>query len=70
MVNESDYFRENMSAEEQEKAMKDFVEACKKEHQQVPIWIRMQMDEEDIIPPSKDLQKALEDIDEEFGVKK
>lgn len=69
MVKESDYFHDGMDAEEFEQAINDFVEACKKEKQPIPMWVRMQLDEENIIPPSDELVKALEEIDKEFGVK-
>lgn len=76
MVDEKDYFRDNMDRDDFEKALSDFVEACEKEGQQVPLWARMQLGEEEIIPPDYDevndpeLQEALEEIDKEFGVKK
>lgn len=69
MVKESDYFHKGMTFEERSKAIDEFVEACQKEGQQIPLWIRMQLDEEEVIPPDPELKKALEDIDKEFGVK-
>ena len=69
VVKESDYFHEDMDFEEFQKALKEFVEACKKEKQQIPLWVRMQMDEENIIPPSDELKEELEKIDKEFGIK-
>ena len=70
MVRAEDYFKEGMSAEEYEDALNDFVEACEEEGQQIPLWARMQIDEEEITPPDPELTEALEEIDREFGVKK
>ncbi len=69
-VKEEDFFKENMTAEEFNDALNDFVEACEEAGQQIPLWVRMQLDEEEITPPDPDLVKALEELDKEFGVKK
>ena len=69
MVNEKDYFKEGMDEEEFDKALKDYVAACKKAKQHLPIWVRMQLDEEKVTPPDPDLERALKEIDKEFGVK-
>ena len=76
-VKESDYFHEGMSWEEKMDALQEFVIDCQKAHQPIPLWARMQMDDEESITPPDyknvnvpELKKALEDIDKEFGVKK
>lgn len=69
MVRAEDYFKEGMSAEEFEDALNDFVEACEEAGEQIPLWARMQMDDEEITPPDPELTKALEEVDKEFGVK-
>ena len=70
MVNEKDYFKGNMTPEEYEDALNDFVEACEDAGEQIPLWARMQIDEEEITPPDPKLTEELEKIDREFGVKK
>ena len=73
-VKEEDFFRDGMSGAEWKDALYRFVSACQENHQQVPLWARMQMDEEKIIPnaakpvPGSDFAKAMEDIDREFGL--
>ena len=69
-VKEEDYFRDNMSPDEFEDALNDFVEACEEAGEQIPLWVRMQLDEEEITPPDPELTAELDRIDKEFGIKK
>lgn len=68
MVDESKYFHEGMSYEERKRAINDFVEACEEEGEQIPLWVRMEMDEEEIEPPSPELEEVYRQIDEKYGV--
>jgi len=70
MVDEKDYFKENMTPEEYEDALNDYVEACEEAKEPIPLWVRMQLDDEEIIPPDPELTKELDEIDKKFGVKK
>ena len=68
-VKESDFFHEGMSSKGFEEAVGKYAKACEDAGEQIPIWVRMQMDEEEITPPDPELTKALEEVDKEFGVK-
>lgn len=70
MVRESDYFHKGMTSAERDDAIERYVKACEKANQQIPMWIRMQLDEEEIIPPDPELVKELDKVDREFGIKK
>ena len=59
-----------MTPEEFEDALSDFVDACEEAGEQIPLWARMQMDDEEITPPDPELVKALEEVDKKYGVKK
>ena len=68
MVRIEDYFKKGMSEDEYDDALVEFADACEDEGQKIPLWVRMELDEEVVTVPD-DLKKALAEIDEEFGVK-
>jgi len=70
MVKIDDYFKKGMSPKEIKDAAERFAMKCEEEGQPVPMWVRMQLDDEETVTLPPDMEMALKRVDHEFGVDK